>query len=189
MSTGKFISDIQETLEQLKAKGIDKVPLDNLIAYLSRAASDFESGEEVDKERYKAELQQWVEEYRNIHARSVEMMRATITTGQSALRAIFLMNGGSSVAMLAFISHLATNAPSKVHLFSMSLTIFIVGVLVSSIASGTTYLSTALYEYGEEWAGKAGSIISMATILLGIGSYVVFAYGIHEAYSVLSGFA
>ena len=37
---------------------------------------------------------------------SLEMFRSVITTGQSALKATMLLNGGAAVAMLAFVGKL-----------------------------------------------------------------------------------
>lgn len=188
MEASKFAKELQQTIEQLKADGIDEIKSENLIKYLSDAAKDLGSDNAMDIELYKAKLQKWVEEHKGSHARSVEMFRSVITAGQNALRTSFLMNGGSSVAMLAFIGHLATHSPSKVHLFAYSLAIFVTGVLVSVVASGTTYLSQWFYAGNKTWQEKTGFVLNIVAIILGIGSYVVFAYGISKAYDIFSTF-
>ena len=188
MEASKFAKELRQTIEQLKADGIDEIKSENLIMYLSDAAKDLGSTDAMDMELYKAKLQKWVEEHKSSHAHSVEMFRSVIAAGQNALRTSFLMNGGSSVAMLAFIGHLATNAPSKVQLFASSLTIFVVGVLIAAVASGITYLSQWFYAGNKTWKEKTGFVLNIVAIILGVGSYVVFAYGISEAYDVFNNF-
>ena len=188
MEASNFENELRKTLEQLKADGIDEIKLDNLIAYLSDASDDLQSKESINIELYKAQLQNWVEKHKNSHAYSVEMFRSVINAGQNALRTSFLMNGGSAVAMLAFIGHLATTAPEKVTLFSSSLAIFVVGVLIAAVASGATYLCQWFYAGGKSWAETTGFVLNIAAILLGIGSYVIFGYGINIAHDVFSKF-
>jgi hypothetical protein len=86
-----------------------------------------------------------VEEHKNIHAHGVEMFRSVIQAGQNALRSAFLMNGGASVALLAFVGHLSSVAPKKVPMLAPSLATFVGGVLVAALASGVTYLSQWFY--------------------------------------------
>jgi hypothetical protein len=188
MEASKFSKELQQIFEQLKKDGIDEIKTENLIRFFSDQAKGLDSANAIDIERYKAELQRWLEEHKNYHAHSVEMFRSVITAGQSALHTSFLMNGGSSVAMLTFISRLATNTPNKVQLFASSLTIFVIGVLVAALATGTTYLSQWFYAKNKACAKKTGLILNIAAILLGIGSYVVFAYGIREAFNVFRNF-
>lgn len=189
MNVNEFVATLKKDIEQIKEQGIENIRSEDLISYLSTFEGDLESQTEADLEFYRANLQKWVEDHKNIHAHSVEMFRSVITAGQNALRASFLMNGGASVATLAFIGHLATSSPEKVTLFSASLAIFVVGVLFSAVASGTTYLSQWFYGSGE---GKklmvAGFILNVVSIVLGLSSYGIFAWGIYEAHEVFKNF-
>lgn len=188
MNSNEFALELNKTIKQLKAEGVDSIDTEKLIAYLDDAEGNLESQSESNIELYKANLQQWLEEHKNANAHSVEMFRSVISAGQNALRTSFLMNGGASVATLAFIGHLATTSPEKVTLFSTSLAFFVLGVLVSAITSGVTYLSQWLYASDSKKAEKAGFVLNVAAIVLGIGSYVIFAFGINEAHSVFSNF-
>ncbi|MFA7585631.1 MAG: hypothetical protein WCY11_05455 [Novosphingobium sp.] len=188
MEAKNFVQDLRRNVEQLKAEGVEQIEVVNLLDYLESAERDLTSTEVLDVELYKAKLQTWVEDHKRSHNQSVEMFRSVITAGQNALRTAFLMNGGSAVAVLAFIGHLATNAESKVPLFAPSLAIFVTGVLVAAVASGVTYLSQWFYAADKAWAEKTGFVLNIAAIVLGISSYVVFAFGISEAYGVLAKF-
>ncbi len=188
MDASRFATELRETIEQLKASGVDDIKCENLIHYLSSVSRDLAASDTYEVELYKAKLQKWVEEHKNEHAKSVEMFRSVITAGQNALRTAFLMNGGAAVAMLAFIGHLATKTPDKVSLFACCLAIFVSGVLISVVASGSTYLSQWFYLGAEQWKQKAGFALNVVSIILAILSYIVFACGIREAYDVLTNF-
>jgi hypothetical protein len=152
-------------VDDLKTKGVESIPSDNLIRYLDERLRDLSTSaappSEATIERYKAELLKWVEEHKNIHAQGIEMFRSVIQAGQSALRTAFLMNGGASVALLAFIGHLSSVAPQKVRLLAPSLVVFVSGVLVAALASGVTYLSQWFYAQwfyagGPPWKKRLG---------------------------------
>lgn len=188
MKANQFAKELCLTVEKLKADGVEKIDTSNLIAYLASASKELESEHTFDTELYKAKLQKWIEEHKNTHSYSVEMFRSVITAGQNALRTSFLMNGGSSMAMLAFIGHLATEVPEKVQLFASSLTVFVIGVLIVAIASGTTYLSQWLYASKNERLIDIGGILNVASIVLGISSYVIYGFGVYKTYGVFSTF-
>lgn len=188
MEASKFAQELRHIIKQLKADGVEEIKSDNLIEYLSNAAKDLQSTEVMDVELHKANLQKSLEEHKASHAHSVEMFRTVITAGQNALRTSFLMNGGSSVAIFAFIGHLATDSPDKVHLFSTVLTTSLVGVLLSALASGMTYLTQWVYAHDTETNKKTGLILNIVAIVLAIGSYLVFVYVIFKAYGVFNNF-
>ena len=78
---------------------------------------------------------------------SVEGLKASIQSGQAALKSVILINGVASVAILAFIGNLATSEKSKalIPILSCSLAYFVFGTLVAAMASGGAYLSQAAY--------------------------------------------
>lgn len=182
------IDELKYVVEKLKANGINEINLDYLLTYLSSIENDPQSLKTAQDERYKAELQKWIEEIKNVHAHSVEIFRSVIQAGQNALRTSFLMNGGASVAILAFIGHLATYSPNKVSIFSSVLSLFVVGVLVSTVASGVTYLSQWFYAANKTWSYKVGFVLNIFAIVLGLASYVIFGFGIWEANDVFNNF-
>jgi type IV secretory pathway VirB4 component len=148
MDAKDFAQELRDIVDELKTKGVESISSENLIKYLDEALRDISTSarpSEATIERYKAELQKWVEEHKNIHAQGVEMFRSVIQAGQNALRTAFLMNGGASVALLAFVGHLSSVAPERVSTLAPSLTVFVGGVLVAALASGVTYLSQWFY--------------------------------------------
>ena len=192
MDAKEFAQELRDIVDDLKTKGVESIKSENLIKYLDEAVRDLNTSaarpSEATIERYKAELQKWVEEHKNVHAQGVEMFRSVIQAGQNALRTGFLMNGGASVALLAFVGHLSGVAPEKVSALAPSLAIFVSGVLVAALASGATYLSQWFYAGEASWKRRTGFALNIAAILLGLGAYGVFALGISRAYRVFSSF-
>jgi hypothetical protein len=192
MDAKEFARQLRDIVADLKTKGVESIRSDNLIKYLDEAVRDLESTaarpSEATIERYKAELQKWVEEHRNIHAQGIEMFRSVIQAGQNALRTAFLMNGGASVALLAFVGHLSNVAPEKVPTLAPSLAVFVTGVLVAALASSVTYLSQWFYAGEASWQKKTGFVLNIAAILVGLGAYGVFAFGVWKAYRVFVSF-
>src|SRR5438128_5691304 len=93
---------------------------------------------EIATEEHKSALA----EYAADTERALESVRAGNASGREALRAITLINGGAAVAMLAFIGHLASTSasPTMIINFAKPLRLFVIGTLLSVIASGVTYL-------------------------------------------------
>ena len=98
------------------------------------------------------------------------------------------MNGGASVALLAFVGHLAGVAPHRIPELAPSLETFVRGVLVAALAAGLTYLSQWFYAAEQPWKKRTGFALNVAAIISGLGAYIVFAIGTWQAYRVFSQF-
>ena len=109
MSAQEFAAQLKETIQDIKKNGTAAIYCDNLIAYLDDVGTSASSSLiEAELEKYKADLQLHIEKNKNYHASKLEMFRSVITSGQNAIRSSLLMNGGASIALLAFIG-LCTN--------------------------------------------------------------------------------
>jgi hypothetical protein len=189
MSAQQFAAQLKETIQGIKENGTAAIYCDNLIAYLDDVAkSPSQPPTEVDLENYKADLQLHIEQNKNYHASKLEMFRSVITAGQNAIRSSLLMNGGASVALLAFIGHLAQIKPDKVVVFSGALMPFVLGVLAMTITSGCTYLSQWLYDSANAPAQKWGFRLNLVCIVLGISSYAFFIWGMWRAFCAFNNF-
>lgn len=191
MDAKDFAQELREIVADLKTKGVDSIRSESLIKYLDEAVRDLSTSarpSEITIAHYKAELQKWVEEHKNIHAQGIEMFRSVIQAGQNALRTAFLMNGGASVALLAYVGHLSSVAPERVPMLAPSLATFVSGVLIAALASGITYLSQWFYAGEPSWQQKTGFVLNIAAILLGLGAYGVFGFGMWLAYHVFASF-
>lgn len=183
MSTKQFATQMKVMIEDIKAKGTAAIYCDNLIAYLSEVENSPEiEPTPIEIERYKADLQNWIQANKLSSESNLEMFRSVISSGQSAIKSSFLLNGGASVALLAFIGHLAQFTPTKVAAFGNCLLPFTFGVLAISVTSGLTYLTQWLYASASAEARKAGFRVNVFCILLGFASYAFFTWGIVATY-------
>ncbi len=183
MSTKQFAAQMKAMIEDIKAKGTAAIYCDNLIDYLNEVENTSEDEPSpIQIEKYKADLQNWIEINKRDHEGHLEMFKSVIASGQAAIKASFLLNGGAAVAMLAFIGHLAQFKADKVSAFSTCLLPFAYGVLAIAVTSGLTYLSQWFYFSTQPWSRKLGFAFNMLCILLGISSYVFFAWGLFDAY-------
>ena len=110
------------------------------------------------------------------------MLKSVLESGQNALRSSFLLNGGAAVTMLAFIGKLSDSHQDKIQDFSVSLSIFVTGVLAITIAYGATYLSQWLYYKDTENNKKSGIAFNILAIIFGLSSYGFFVWGMYKAY-------
>lgn len=114
--------------------------------------------------------------------------------GQAAIKAALMINGGASVAMLAFIGTALNNGTDSILLLKLcfSMAVFIAGVLSVAVASGVTYLTglvNGFIVYTDHLDKKKSSswimwgwIINAVAIILVIIGYVLFAIGSINAY-------
>lgn len=139
----------------------------------------------VDIAVMNAQNESALRQYDAENQKQIEMFRATITSGQAALKSAILINGGASVALLAFIGNIWTKGTLQEAVDSLTLSIglFAGGVLAAAIASGNAYLAQYCYSRYPKWPGD---LLNVVTILLVIASYVLFAWGVYESYSAFA---
>lgn len=107
-----------------------------------------------------------------------------------ALKSSLLINGGASVAMLAFIGNVwgkQNGFSCLLEQLALSLAFFVFGVLSAAIAAGFTYLSQAGYagEFGKI-SNKIGVVSHVVTVLSVVASYFLFAKGALVAYATIT---
>ncbi len=82
MNAKQFASQMKAMIEDIKSKGTAAIYCDNIIAYLNEVQNSPESEPTpVDFERYKADLQNWIEANKYQREGSLEMFRSIITSG------------------------------------------------------------------------------------------------------------
>lgn len=190
MSIREFASDLKNEIQKLVDDGITEIKSENLVAYLDQVIESPEDGSNIlALEKYRADLQVWVEHHKRVHASDLEMFKSVISSGQNALRTAFLMNGGATVALLAFLGKLSDAHQTKIPIFSDSLVMFVIGVLAVTMSSGATYLSQWFYHTSETWKQKTGLGLNILAIVLGLSSYGFFIWGALRAYKAFIGFA
>src|SRR5688572_17379928 len=107
MNSSELLQLLNQAIEDAEKSGTKQISLNNLKIFskkLEELAAKFPKNlSEADLEKYKAELSVWVAKQNFSHSTSIELLRATIQTGDAALKSAILINGGASAALLAFI--------------------------------------------------------------------------------------
>ena len=187
MGTREFAAQMRTEIEGMKQQGIAAVYVDNLINYLTAVEQSPEPNPSpADMERYKAELEQHIEGMKHANAASLESFKAVIAAGQNAIRSIILINGGASVAMLAFIGHLARIGSATVPIYANCLLPFVAGTLLGGMVSGGTYLAQFFYSGAKPVHHKIGGWVNTAVVLLGVSAFVAFGIGSWQTYSAFT---
>ena len=191
MKSTEVVEVLRGAVGNTKEAGVKQVSIADLEAFSARLAetvartpADAAAGD-ATMEVYRAELSAWVSSRQQDHEHNLEMLRATIATGQSALKSALLVNGGAAVALLAFIggawssNKIAGALPD----ISAALLLYVFGVIAAAVAAGVTYLSQAGYgnEFGKasRCVGYIGHVLAVVGVL---ASYILFGWASWLAY-------
>lgn len=187
MGTREFAAQMKSEIAGLKQQGVAAVYVDNLINYLEAVESSPEQNPgPAELERYKAELEQHIEGMKHTYAANLESFRAVITAGQNAIRSMILINGGASVAILAFLGHLASTNTGAIPAFAGCLVPFAAGTLLGGLVSGGTYLAQWLYSAQRPQFHRAGHVVNWAVIVFGFLAFVSFGSGVWWTYNAFT---
>lgn len=183
MNKHEIISELKAAIAELQSAGETAINLTKLSNYLESktviAQQDL-SPEQI--ERLKTHLQIVLESHKSDHAADLEMFKSVIQSGQNAVKTAFLMNGGASVAILAFIGKLTETNKQSIPAFAGTLSLFVTGVFLITATSGLTYLSQWLYADDSAKRQKIGFGLNLAAIFFGLASYGIFIWGMTSAY-------
>jgi hypothetical protein len=102
METHKAINEIKKALSAVQKEGQEFVHIPTLNNFLDTLEKDASFSKDVAKFQHEANLE-W---YKAQVIFDLEMFKSVLMAGQTALRTSFLINGGASVALLAFIGNI-----------------------------------------------------------------------------------
>ena len=113
-----------------------------------------------------------------------EIFRAIFTYGEQALKSVILINGGASVALLAFIGNLIAKGggSATTQLLSLALAFFVYGVLLGSVAVGASYVTQYSYIH---FTALTSRIWHAVSVLLVLTSYFFFGVGSYLCYTAI----
>ena len=181
------IKDIRAALNQTKSEGHDTVSIDAMENYLGLFNKDVDNDtyyKSLNHDKllteFKATNDRNIAHANNVTLTNLEMFKSVVSAGQSALKASMVINGGGAVALLAFTGKIWTTATSSSIADSLTTSIFVfcLGVLLSAMASGTTYLTQLSFNVNKYKTGNVINILSIASIF---GAYIAFFYGAYIA--------
>jgi hypothetical protein len=191
MNAVEAIQHVRDVLSETKKRGVDAVQIeafDNFLEDFSKGAPTM--GAEEAKRRTTVDIERW--KIQNTF--EVEMFKAVIEAGQTALRSALLINGGAAAALLAFLGNLLTKTPSAnsgtlVSGVGFALLIFVCSLGSAGVASGFRYLSQFCYAHqngdcANSWIA-AGHVMNFTSVALGVASFGGFFWGGYMAYRSL----
>jgi len=188
MRTHQIIKDLEIELDAIKENGVEQIEVKNFDAYIKSLKEGIEEIDQIDELQtqrdlafYTAKRASKIESYKAKVQRFLDGFNSVISLGQSALKSCTIINGGAAVALLAFIGNivLKRNTTALTGGIADALFAFGVGLLLASLATGSTYLAQYLYESKKRPVAKTFHAI---TILLVVLSYASFLTGSWIAY-------
>ena len=180
-----ILESLKNELTEMRKKGLEKVSIDALLAFLDSPQEEGESNPYLGRVN--------IEQFRVINDASLESFRSTIAWGQTSVNSSFFLNGGACVALLAFIGSIW----SKSALYSEAVGIvfylrcFAFGVLATTISSGASYFSQGYYTHAipetfqqgdhKRPQTQKGNCWKNIAIALVVFSYCAFFVGVFSA--------
>jgi hypothetical protein len=104
-----------------------------------------------------------------------------VSSGQAALRALFTINGGATIAFLTFIGHLwdqGTPLSGKGH-FVGALAFFLGGAFFSVLGYGSIFLTNCFSYKG--WIKASDRMFYITVLFCGVGAVVCFVLASWQA--------
>ena len=111
MKANDVLAVLNNVVRTQKTNGLKELPIFRLEAALAELAVIV--AREGDRAADPAELEQLKARLASNHEWGVELMRATVAFGQFAIKSAILINGGATVALLAFIGNIWKDGGGK----------------------------------------------------------------------------
>lgn len=183
MESQELISEFRKQLDQVEAQGDQQIQVAALRSYLDALEKDASASQEYRKREHEGMLAHYAA--RNQH--SIEMLKAVLEAGKSALQSLLVINGGAVIALLGVFSRLAgkDGGASLARHLSLPLLLFGLGVLVAALGFAFRYFSQACYSESnteKDNSQKAGDMFRYAAIASALCGYILFGIAVVNAY-------
>lgn len=171
-------------LREAKENGFESVTTDSVKALVEQIGKDIES-EASPLAGFALQNDLKLEHFKATAAGQLELFRSVISTAIEGGKALILINGGSAVALLAFIGHVVAtgNDASLVHAFARPLAAFVLGLFFAALTAAFLPFAQKFFNenrqrlaHGFSYATYVGAALSLGMFLLGsFMAYKVFA--------------
>lgn len=183
MESQELINEFRKQLDQVEAQGDQQVQVTALRSYLNALEKDASASQDYRKQKHEGMLAHYAAE--NQH--SIEMLKAVLEAGKSALQSLLVINGGAVVALLGVFSSLAgkDGGGALARYLSLPLLQFGFGVLVAALGFAFRYFSQACYSESNtdnDNYEKAGDWFRYAAICSALSGYALFGLAVVNAY-------
>jgi hypothetical protein len=197
MKASEALKQVLDAVLDAEKGGAKDLSIENLKVYLGHIATVVEQDEQqattgASEEQITRQFEVWKAQLSADSAMNIEMFKASVEAGQTALRSAIVINGGAAVTVLAFAGNAITKGqllPGAPLLTAIGTALlwFMAGVGGAGVASGFRYLAQFSYAQsnlgrGNRWWRRFGATFNVISILLGVGSFAVFFAGGIAAY-------
>lgn len=183
MESQELVNEFRRQLDQVEGQGGQQVQVAALRSYLAALEKDASASQDYRKREHEGMLAHYAA--KNQH--SIEMLKAVLEAGKSALQSLLFINGGAVVALLGVFSSLAgkDGGATLAQYLSLPLLQFGLGVLVAALGFAFRYFSQACYSESNaenDNYQKAGNWFRYAAIGSALSGYVLFGFAVVNAY-------
>lgn len=189
MSVQEIFQANRQALDEARSAGLEHIEADRLQELFDMVEKQVETAlvqdsHPVNLEKFRADLQGSLAYQEHRNSWSLEGFRQIIALGQSTLKSIMLINGGASVALLAFLGNIVNSPTSRTPIlpFANSLGAFVIGVFLAALSYALTYFSQLFYDGEQKWKQTTGLVLHVATSVVGAAAMIAFLCGAHAAY-------
>ncbi|MDI1339353.1 hypothetical protein [Polaromonas sp.] len=183
MESQELIAALRAQLDQVEAQGAQQVQVSALRKYLGALEKDAGASQDYRNREHAGMLAHY--SAKNEH--SIEMLKAVLEAGKSALQALLIIHGGAAIALLGVMSNLAgkDGGQQLARYLALPLLQFGIGVLVGAAGFALRYFSQACLTESKQpndkfhvWGGwfRVGAIASAFIGYCLFGLAVVNAY-------------
>jgi hypothetical protein len=184
-----LIEVLRGALDKMKSEGHTAVPIAGLESFLSTAQEKLQN-ETVSVPPEVIEHAKMVHAanlaaYEAQTASSRELFKSVIDMSKVTVTSLILINGGSAVALLAFVGQLASAEQPRMPIasFAAPLAAFVVGVGTAAFFGAFILVTQKLY--AQRWI-KCAVLTSWASVAIGLSSFAAFGVGSCFAYRVFA---
>jgi hypothetical protein len=190
MNNKQIIQEFRLAITEARDAGRKTIKILALEEFLQSIELEINKNGEINENKlqariveFRAENERNLAQYNAEVSSNLEIFRSGVTAGLAATRAMIIINGGACVAILAFIGGLFEKKELLAKSLAITLLYFALGVLSGGLVAGLTYLNQAAYNEGKD---QLGNVIRVICIVVGLTSYIFFAVGGYQAYSLIS---
>jgi hypothetical protein len=198
MNAKDLLKDLRDAVKGASVANQNAIQIDALLRYLDNWETSASGLEQETTAQHARKLEEWKAQLSVSSASSMEMFKAVIEAGQTALKSSIVINGGAAAALLAVLAEaLKAEQPNALGALLSPLgwawLSFMSGLGLAGFCTAIRYLSQASYAeamrlgQGPDDGNKyrAGTIFKNIAVGLCILSYVLFLSGVAIVFCVV----
>ena len=198
MDAKQLLADLRDALKAVPSTEQRTIQVDALNKYLDRWEDSAMQGQKQTEIQHARQLEEWKMQLSVSSASSLEMFKAVIEAGQTALKSSIVINGGAAAALIALMSeglkaNGISNMGSLLSPLGYAWLCFMLGLGCAGSATAARYLSQAFYAErlrntesatASKWR-RFGNWARNTAVVLAIASFALFFAGAMKIFLVM----